>query len=140
MTLYSMAAIRHSLHNAHTLMFNGHIFHISFQDNLVGRYQKDKPFWILLKQEMMGWQWHQLNHMQIICTSLQSRQITTPAPHHSIFFTGRMPFLLPNQQRQSIAQCTWPLYRWAAIATVISIYLSLNVNLTSNLIPVVATL
>jgi len=29
----------------------------------------------------MGWQWHQLDHMQIICC----RQITTPAPHHSIF-------------------------------------------------------
>ena len=25
---------------------------------------------------------------------------TTPAPHHSVF-TGRMPFLMPNQQRQS---------------------------------------
>ena len=30
----------------------------------------------------------------------RSRQITTPAPHHS-FFTGRMPSMLPNQQRQS---------------------------------------
>jgi len=30
----------------------------------------------------MGWQWHQLDHMQIICC----RQITTPAPHHSIFY------------------------------------------------------
>ena len=30
----------------------------------------------------------------------RSRQITTPAPHHSVF-TGRMPFLPPNQQRQS---------------------------------------
>ena len=30
-----------------------------------------------------------------------SRQITTPAPHHSVFFTGPMPFLPPNQQRQS---------------------------------------
>jgi len=29
-----------------------------------------------------------------------SRQTTTPAPHHS-FFTDRMPFLPPNQQRQS---------------------------------------
>ena len=28
-----------------------------------------------------------------------SRQITMPAPHHSVF-TGRMPFLLRNQQRQ----------------------------------------
>jgi len=25
-----------------------------------------------MKQEMMGWQWHQLYHMQIICTSLQT--------------------------------------------------------------------
>jgi len=24
-----------------------------------------------------------------------------PAPHHSRFFKGRMPFLPPNQQRQS---------------------------------------
>ena len=30
-----------------------------------------------------------------------SRQITMPAPHHSGFFTGRMCFLPPNQQRQS---------------------------------------
>jgi len=25
-----------------------------------------------MKQEMMGWQWHQLDHMQIICTLLQT--------------------------------------------------------------------
>ena len=30
-----------------------------------------------------------------------SRQITTPAPHHPVFFTGWMPFLPPNQQCQS---------------------------------------
>jgi len=30
----------------------------------------------------------------------RSRQMTTPALHHS-FFTGWMPFLPPNQQRQS---------------------------------------
>ena len=36
-----------------------------------------------------------------ICTSApRSRQTTMPAPHHSVF-TGRMPFLPPNQQRQS---------------------------------------
>ena len=36
-----------------------------------------------------------------ICKSApRSRQITTPAPHHSVF-TGRMPFLPPNQQCQS---------------------------------------
>jgi len=38
---------------------------------------------------------------QAICKSApHSRHITMPAPHHS-FFTGRMPFLLSNQQRQS---------------------------------------
>ena len=37
----------------------------------------------------------------VVCKSAPcSRQITTPAPHHSVF-TGRMPFLPPNQQRQS---------------------------------------
>jgi len=25
----------------------------------VSWHQKGKPFWILLEQEMMGWQWHQ---------------------------------------------------------------------------------
>ena len=34
--------------------------------------QKDKPFWILLKADVMKWQWHQPDHMQVICTSLQS--------------------------------------------------------------------
>jgi len=37
------------------------------------------------------WQWHQLGHMQI-CTSLQTDN--HPTTH---FFTGRMPFLPPNQ-------------------------------------------
>jgi len=36
----------------------------------VGWHQKGKPFWILPDKEMVGWQWHQLDHMQIICTSL----------------------------------------------------------------------
>jgi len=36
-----------------------------------------------------------------ICKSAsRSRQKTTPEPHHLVF-TGRMPFLPPNQQRQS---------------------------------------
>jgi len=45
---------------------------------------------------MMGWHWHQLDHMQIICTLLQTdkRLITE-------FFTGRMLFLMLNQQCQS---------------------------------------
>jgi len=34
----------------------------------VSQHQKGKPLWILLEQEMMGWQWHPLAHIQIICT------------------------------------------------------------------------
>jgi len=44
------------------------------------------------------WQWHQLGHMQA-CTSLQTDNNASTQP--LTFFTGRMPFLLPNQQRQS---------------------------------------
>ena len=43
-------------------------------------------------------QWHQLGHMQV-CTLLQTDNHTS-TPLLS-FFTGRMPFLPPNQQRQS---------------------------------------
>jgi len=42
---------------------------------------------------MMGWQWHQLDHMQSSAT--HSRQITTPTPHHLIFYR---PDALPDAQ------------------------------------------
>jgi len=63
----------------------------------VGWHQKGKPFWNLLEQEMMGCQCHQLDHMQIICTSVQTDN--RPVHHHSVF-TGCVPVLPPNQQRQ----------------------------------------
>ena len=44
------------------------------------------------------WQWHQTGHMQV-CTSLQTDNHASTPPLS--FFTGRMPFLPPNQQRQS---------------------------------------
>jgi len=44
------------------------------------------------------WQWHQQGRMQA-CTLLQTdNHASTP---NTQFFTGRMPFLPPNQQRQS---------------------------------------
>ena len=58
--------------------------------------RKVKSIWIIVKQEMMGWQWHQLDHMQIICTPLQT---DNRAPHHSIS-TGWMLLLMPGQQWQ----------------------------------------
>jgi len=68
----------------------------------VSRYQKGKTNLDFTGARDSGWQWHQLG----ICKSAPcSRQITTPAPHHSVF-TGRMPFLPPNQQRQSTEDIT----------------------------------
>jgi len=64
----------------------------------VSQHQKDKSFWILLEQEMMGWQWHQLDHMQIICTLLQTDNHASTSP---LSFTSQMPFLPPNQECQS---------------------------------------
>jgi len=59
----------------------------------VSRYQKGKPIWILLQQEIVsgsGISWD-------ICKSApRSRQITTPAPHHSSFFYR--PDALPAAQ------------------------------------------
>jgi len=63
----------------------------------VGWYQKGKTNLDFTEARDSEWQWHQRG----ICKSApRSRQITMPAPHHSVF-TGRMPFLPPNQQRQS---------------------------------------
>ena len=60
--------------------------------------RQEKPIWILLKQETVsgsGISW-------ATCKSAsRSRQITMPVTRHSVFM-GRMPFLPPNQQRQSI--------------------------------------
>jgi len=52
-----------------------------------------------MKQEMMGWQCHQLDRMQIICTSIQT-DIHASTSTLS-FFTRWMLFLMPNQQCQS---------------------------------------
>jgi len=60
--------------------------------------RKVKPIWILLKHETVsgnGISW-------AICKSAsRSRQIMHASTPPLKFFTGRMPFLPPNQQRQS---------------------------------------
>ena len=60
----------------------------------MSRYQEGKTNLDFTEARESEWQWHQLGHMQV-CTLT-----TTAAPHHSVF-TGRVPFLPPNQQRQS---------------------------------------
>jgi len=49
-----------------------------------------------MKQEMTGWQWYQLDHMQTICTS---REITSSSSLK--FYRLEAQFLTPNQQCQS---------------------------------------
>jgi len=63
----------------------------------VSRYQKGKTNLDFTEARDNEWQWCQLGHMQV-CTSLQTDDHASTPP---LSFTGRMPFLQPNQQRQS---------------------------------------
>jgi len=65
----------------------------------MSRYPKGKTNLDFTGARDSEWQWDQLGHMQV-CTSLQTDNHATTPPLR--FFTGRMPFLPPNQQRQSI--------------------------------------
>ena len=73
---------RHRYTHTHLTPFSG--------TTRVSRYQKGKTNLDFTEARYSEWQWHQLGHMQV-CTSLQTLS----------FSTGRMPFLPPNQQRQS---------------------------------------
>jgi len=64
----------------------------------VSWYHKGKTNLDFTEARDSEWQWHQLGYMQV-CTSLQTDNHTsTPLLR---FFTGRVAFLPPNQQRQS---------------------------------------
>ena len=73
----------------------------------MSRYQKGKTNLDFTEARDSEWQWHQLGRMQVY-TSLQ-RDNHTSTPPLSQFFTGRMPFLPPNQQRQSTEGSTYLL-------------------------------
>jgi len=64
----------------------------------VSRNRKGKTSLDLTEARDSEWQWHQLGHMQV-CISLQTDNHASTPPLS--FFTGRMPFLPPNQQHQS---------------------------------------
>jgi len=63
----------------------------------VNQHQKGKAFWILMKQEKMGWQRHQLDHMQINRSSLRTDK--NASTHHSVFY--KMDALPATQQTVS---------------------------------------
>ena len=73
----------------HTHPFNGPLS----GSTRVSWYQKGKTNLDFPGARDSEWQWHQLGCMQV-CTSLQTDNPTTQC------FTGRMPFLPPNQQPQ----------------------------------------
>ena len=85
----------------HTHMFNGPLSGTTW----VSQYQKGKTSLDFTEARDSEWQWHQLGHMQV-CTSLHTDNHASTPPLS--FFTGRMPFLPPNQQRQSTeGSCVW---------------------------------
>jgi len=76
-----------------------HLFNASFSGTTrVSWHQKGKTNLDFTEARDSEWQWHQLGHMQV-CSSLQTDNHASTPPLE--FFTGRMPLLLPNQQRQS---------------------------------------
>ena len=86
-----------SLHQVQLHPFNG----LFTRTTWVNQYQKNKTSLDLNEARddgVVGWQWHHLDHMQTICTSLQTYNHTnTPSLN---FFTDWMLFLVPNQQGQ----------------------------------------
>jgi len=80
--------------HTHTHLFNG-----PFSGTTrVSRYQKGKTNLDFTEVRDSEWQWHQLGHMQV-CILLQTDNHASAI--QLTFSTGRMPFLPPNQQRQS---------------------------------------
>jgi len=76
----------------HTHPFNGPFSRTTW----VSRYQKGKTSLDFTGARDSEWQ----SSAGPYASAPRSRQITMPAPHCSVF-TGRMPFLPPNQQHQS---------------------------------------
>ena len=102
---------QHIIHT-HTHPFNGPLS----RTTQLSRYQKGKTNQDFTEARDSEWQWHQLGHMQV-CTSLQTDNHASTPPVK--FFTGRMPFLPPNQQRQSTEGCTqYMIKSWQPYKTI----------------------
>jgi len=70
----------------------------------VSRYQKGKANLDFTEARDIEWQWYQLGRMQVCIWFQTDNHAGTPPLK---FFTGRMPFLPPNQQRQSTGGTTY---------------------------------
>ena len=79
--------------------FNGHFSRTTW----VCRHQKGKTSLNLNQardDRISGWQWHQLDHMQTICTSLQTDNHTN-TPSHNFY----RPDALPGAQPTVLKRC-----------------------------------
>jgi len=85
------------LKETHTDPFNGPLSGTA----QVSQYQNSKTNLDFTGGRHSERQWRQLGRMQV-CISLQTDNHASTRPLS--FFTGRMPFLTPNQQRQSTEQ------------------------------------
>jgi len=85
-----------------TLLLLLHLFNGLFaRTTWISRYQKGKTSLDLNEakdDKVLGWQWHQLDHMQTVCTLLQTDNHTNTS---SLNFYRPVLFLTPNQQCQS---------------------------------------
>ena len=87
--------------------------------------RKVKPIWILLKQETMsggGISW-------AVCKSAsRSRQITRPAPHHSVFYRpDALPAAQPTASKHWRLTCIMAVKRWllqfnSVVIIVVNVY------------------
>jgi len=90
--------------------FNG----IFYRTAWVSQRQKSTPFWILMKEEMMRWQWHQLDHMQVSCTLLQTDNYASTSPL-SFYRPDALPAAQPaasKHWRHNI-RCFWHILVWS---------------------------
>jgi len=74
----------------------------------VSRYQKGKTNLDFTEARDSEWQWHQLGHIHLYTFHQTHNHASTPS---LCFFTGRMPFLPPNQQHRSTEGITQPKIR-----------------------------
>ena len=85
--------------HTHTHKFNG-----PFSRTIrVGRYQKGKTNVDFTEARDSEWQWH---HLGICKSAPRSRQITMPAPHHSVFLQTGCPSCHPTNSVKALkANC-----------------------------------
>jgi len=89
------SVLSHAQPHTHTHQFNG-----PFSGTTrVSWYQKDKTNLDFTEARDSEWQWHQLG----ICKSVPcNRQITTPAPHRSVFLQAGCPSYHPTNSVKAL--------------------------------------